>query len=202
MASLSQANNISLICLFPYFHFLYNLFWFLIQISETVYNRGLRLNSLFGELVMRICEEPDILFRELKEWCCLMELICSVTDEFTVNLIRIAKKAIDSPYYQHRVMGLMRSDYMLEKNKKTNESQLFQIELNTISCSFSGEEEQLTKLHQYVLSSHCSDMDAISKFMNVSVMDIERYINDTEFNKTIEGTCDGLYEGVMMYNRT
>ena len=67
MARLSQANNISLICPFPYFHFLYDLFWFLIQISETVYNRGLQLNSLFGELVMRICEKPDILFRELKE---------------------------------------------------------------------------------------------------------------------------------------
>lgn len=151
---------------------------------------------------MRICEKPDILFRELKECCCLVELIGSVTDDFTVNLIKIAKKAIESRYFQPRVMGLMRSDYMLERDKVTKESQMFQIELNTISCSFTGEEEQLTKLHQYVLSSHQSDLEAIAKFMNVSMMDIERYVKDTEFNKTAEGTCDGLYEGVTTYNRT
>lgn len=150
---------------------------------------------------MRVCENPEILFRELKESCFLFELICSVTDEFTVNLINIAKKAIHSPYFQPIVLGVMRSDYMVERDKEKGKSQMFQIELNTISCSFSGEEEQLTKLHQYVLSSHHSDLGAISKFMDVSVLDIERYVNDTNFNQTGESTCDGLYEGVETYNR-
>ena len=86
---------------------------------------------------MRVCENPEILFRELKESCFLFELICSVTDEFTVNLINIAKKAIHSPYFQPIVLGVMRSDYMVEKDKEKGKSQMFQIELNTISCSYS-----------------------------------------------------------------
>ena len=68
-----------------------------------------------------------------------------MSDEYTAHLVAIAKRALRSPTYQPVVCGLLRSDYMIDG--ATN--QLLQIELNTISCSFSGLEEKLTSMpHQ------------------------------------------------------
>ena len=77
---------------------------------------------------------------------------------------------------------------------------MLQIELNTISCSFTGEEEQLTKMHQYLLSSHRTNVDEIASFMGVSTDDINNYLQTTPFNVTAENTCAALAEAVRTYN--
>lgn len=43
-------------------------------------------------------------------------VINSVTDDFTSHLIDIAKEAIKSPFYQPIGLGIMRSDYMIDKS--------------------------------------------------------------------------------------
>lgn len=43
-------------------------------------------------------------------------LIHSVTDDFTMHLVDIAKKALQSPYYQPLCLGILRSDYMIDQS--------------------------------------------------------------------------------------
>lgn len=43
-------------------------------------------------------------------------IINSVTDDFTSHLVDIAKEAIESPFYQPIGLGIMRSDYMIDKS--------------------------------------------------------------------------------------
>ena len=43
-------------------------------------------------------------------------MMCSVTDDFTTHLIEIAHEAIQSPYFQPVSLGIMRSDYMIDKS--------------------------------------------------------------------------------------
>lgn len=126
-------------------------------------------------------------------------LIHSVTDDFTCNLIEIAKKAIASPHFQPAVLGLLRSDYMIES--KESGSRMLQIELNTISCSFTGEEELLTKMHQHVLKYHASSAETISSFMKIPVESVNTYIQDAHFNETAEQSAKSLYEAIEYYNQ-
>lgn len=51
-------------------------------------------------------------------------MIYSVTDDFTMHLLDIAKEALKSPYYQHLCLGILRSDYMIDKS---NPYSLFQV---------------------------------------------------------------------------
>ena len=164
--------------------------------AKSKYEDGIQLNKLFAELVLRIFENPEFLFTELKECVPVVCFICSISDDFTCNLIRVAKKALQSPFYQPIIMGLLRSDYMIDETT----DRMLQIELNTISCSFPGEEEQLTKMHQYLLSSNQSSAEEIASFMDVSTDDINNYIQTTHFNTTAENTCAALAEAVRTYN--
>ena len=164
--------------------------------AKSKYEDGIRLSKLFAELVLRICENPEFLFTELRECAPSVFFICSISDDFTCNLIRIARKALQSPFYEPIIMGLLRSDYMIDEET----DRMLQIELNTISCSFTGEEEQLTKMHQYLLSSHRTNVDEIASFMGVSTDDINNYLQTTPFNVTAENTCAALAEAVRTYN--
>lgn len=121
----------------------------------------------------------------------------SVTDDFTTHLVNIAKKVVKDPAFQTVCMGLLRSDYMVDKNT----SQMLQIELNTISCSFLGVEEKLSQLHHFLLASHPSDLPAIASFMNVPVEDLEEYANAASANQTLQKTAASLAEAASLYNQ-
>ena len=46
----------------------------------------------------------------------MFSVMSSVTDDFTTHLIGIAKEALQSPYFQPVSLGIMRSDYMIDKS--------------------------------------------------------------------------------------
>ena len=167
--------------------------------EQRHYTRGLELNQLFQDLLVAMCHHPDGLFDILKEYWLFYSIMYSVTDEFTCNLVEIAKKAIVSPHFQPVVLGLLRSDYMIESEEKGG--RMLQIELNTISCSFTGEEEPLTKMHQHVLGYHASSVNAISHYMHIPVESVTTYIENDHFNETAEQSAASLYEAIEYYNQ-
>ena len=73
---------------------------------------------LFAELLVRISHRPQWLFDQLKESLCLIRMIYSVTDDYTHP--NIAKEVIQSGSYQPVIMGLLRSDYMIDQADPAN----------------------------------------------------------------------------------
>lgn len=118
-----------------------------------------------------------------------------MSDEYTAHLVAIAKRALRSPTYQPVVCGLLRSDYMIDG--ATN--QLLQIELNTISCSFSGLEEKLTNMHRFLLATHPESLPAIAEFMHIPESDLHAFIASPSFNQTLHKTAANLAAAVDFY---
>lgn len=75
---------------------------------------------LFAELLVRISHRPQWLFDQLKESLSLFLMISSVTDDYTLHLVNIANEVIQSGSYQPVIMGLLRSDYMIDQADPAN----------------------------------------------------------------------------------
>ena len=134
-------------------------------------------------------------------------LTSSVTDDYTLHLIAIARKVTQSPLYQPIIMGLLSSDYMIDEHDLSTLLQVVplpasncQIELNTISCSFLGVEEKLTQLHQFLLSADEAVSAPLCDFMGVSAEQLRSYAQQPGFNLTLQNACRELAAAVRVYN--
>lgn len=72
-------------------------------------------------------------------------------DDFTRRLWQIYEKVHHEGIVQPVSLAIIRNDFMLDQNKSKQVTQLSQIEINTISCSFGAATCQVSRLHEYTL---------------------------------------------------
>ncbi|KAK9062281.1 hypothetical protein SSX86_019467 [Deinandra increscens subsp. villosa] len=109
---------------------------------EVQWNQACELAPIFNELVDRVSLDGKFLQDTLSR--------TKKVDVFTSRLLDIHSQMLQIGKKEDIRLGLHRSDYMLDE--KTN--LLLQIELNTISCSFSGLGCLVSKLHRSLLSHY------------------------------------------------
>ncbi|KAJ0656629.1 putative glutathione synthase [Helianthus annuus] len=109
---------------------------------EAQWNQACELAPVFNELVDRVSLDGKFLQDTLSR--------TKKVDAFTSRLLDIHSRMLQSGKKEDIRLGLHRSDYMLDE--KTN--LLLQIELNTISCSFSGLSCLVSELHRSLLSHY------------------------------------------------
>ncbi|KAL8193897.1 hypothetical protein R6Q57_026139 [Mikania cordata] len=110
--------------------------------SEVHWNQACELAPIFNELVDRVSLDGKFLQDTLSR--------TKKVDAFTSRLLDIHSRVLQIGKKEDIRLGLHRSDYMLDD--KTN--LLLQIELNTISCSFSGLSCLVSELHRSLLSHY------------------------------------------------
>ncbi|GJR50527.1 glutathione synthetase, chloroplastic [Tanacetum coccineum] len=109
---------------------------------ETHFNQACELAPIFNDLVDRVSLDGKFLQDTLER--------TKKVDVFTSRLLDIHARMLQIGKKEDIRLGLHRSDYMLDE--KTN--LLLQIELNTISCSFSGLSCLVSDLHRSLLSHY------------------------------------------------
>ncbi|XP_046842851.1 glutathione synthetase-like [Xenia sp. Carnegie-2017] len=128
---------------------------------EKLFLQGLDVQKDFNLLVD--CMSKDFKFLKSR----LEDTISA--DEFTKKLFNILETVVREGITQKISLGLFRSDYMMNPmSQNTNghfqdEYEIKQIEINTISCSFSGLGPQMTDLHRYVEKSYKGNLDSDNK---------------------------------------
>ncbi|PWA59996.1 glutathione synthetase [Artemisia annua] len=109
---------------------------------ESHFTQACELAPIFNDLVDRVSLDGKFLQDTLER--------TKKVDVFTSRLLDIHARMLQIGKKEDIRLGLHRSDYMLDE--KTN--LLLQIELNTISCSFSGLSCLVSDLHRSLLSHY------------------------------------------------
>lgn len=109
---------------------------------ESHWKQACELAPIFNELVDRVSLDGKFLQDTLSR--------TKKVDAFTSRLLDIHSRMLQIGKKEDIRLGLHRSDYMLDE--KTN--LLLQIELNTISCSFSGLSCLVSELHRSLFSQY------------------------------------------------
>uniref|UniRef100_A0A7N6A8C0 Glutathione synthetase n=1 Tax=Anabas testudineus TaxID=64144 RepID=A0A7N6A8C0_ANATE len=111
-------------------------------VPKTVFLQALALQTHYNTLVDKISQDPDFLQEALASTIAV--------DDFTAKLFRIHKQILKEGRSQSIVLGLNRSDYMLDQ-REDGSSSLKQIEINTIAASFGGLSSRTPDVHRHVL---------------------------------------------------
>ncbi|NP_001313214.1 glutathione synthetase, chloroplastic [Nicotiana tabacum] len=116
---------------------------------ESQWNQACEVAPIFNELVDRVSQDGEFLQQSLSR--------TKKVDPFTSRLLEIHSKMLQINKKEEIRLGLHRSDYMLDEQTKL----LLQIELNTISSSFSGLSCLVSELHRSLLHqySECIALD-------------------------------------------
>ncbi|CAI9271877.1 unnamed protein product [Lactuca saligna] len=109
---------------------------------ESHWKQACELAPIFNELVDRVSLDGKFLQDTLSR--------TKKVDAFTSRLLDIHSRMLQIGKKEDIRLGLHRSDYMLDENTNL----LLQIELNTISCSFSGLSCLVSELHRSLLSQY------------------------------------------------
>lgn len=109
---------------------------------ESHWKQACELAPIFNELVDRVSLDGEFLQDTLSR--------TKKADAFTSRLLDIHSKMLQIGKKEDIRLGLHRSDYMLDENTNL----LLQIELNTISCSFSGLSSLVSELHRSLFSQY------------------------------------------------
>ncbi|KAK3136676.1 hypothetical protein QOZ80_5BG0440820 [Eleusine coracana subsp. coracana] len=112
------------------------------QLPESYWIQACELAPIFNELVDRVSLDGSFLQDSLSK--------TSEVDDFTSRLLEIHKKMMLINKEENIRLGLHRSDYMLDSET----SSLLQIELNTISASFSGLGPVVSELHRTLINQY------------------------------------------------
>ncbi|KAK7258824.1 hypothetical protein RIF29_24411 [Crotalaria pallida] len=112
------------------------------QFPESHWRQACELAPIFNELVDRVSLDGKFLQESLSR--------TKKADEFTSRLLDIHSKMMEINKKEDIRLGLHRSDYMLDEQTKS----LLQVELNTISASFTGLGGVVSELHRSILSSY------------------------------------------------
>ncbi|XP_027188839.1 glutathione synthetase, chloroplastic-like isoform X2 [Cicer arietinum] len=111
-------------------------------LPQTYWKQASDLAPLFNQLVDRVSFDGFFLQQSLSK--------TKKADEFTSRLLDIHSKMLQINKKEDIRLGLFRSDYMLDEKTKS----LLQVEMNTISTSFSGVGCVITELHRNILSHY------------------------------------------------
>nr|QWJ73371.1 glutathione synthetase 2-2 [Isatis tinctoria] len=109
---------------------------------ENYWKQACEVAPIFNELVDRVSLDGKFIQESLSR--------TKKVDAFTSRLLDIHSKMLESNKKEDIRLGLHRSDYMLDEETKS----LLQIEMNTISSSFSGLGRLVSQLHQSLLRSY------------------------------------------------
>ncbi|VVB15268.1 unnamed protein product [Arabis nemorensis] len=109
---------------------------------EIYWKQACDVAPIFNELVDRVSLDGKFIQDSLSR--------TKKVDIFTSRLLDIHSKMLESNKKEDIRLGLHRSDYMLDEETKS----LLQIEMNTISSSFSGLGRLVSELHQSLLRSY------------------------------------------------
>ena len=104
--------------------------------SKSGFQDLIRKTPLNNHLIFSISQNLEYLTQALRE-------VCEV-DDFTRKLFEISKKAHQSPFYQDITLGLIRNDFMFDKDAH----KFFQVEYNTISVSFVSLGTKIVDFHR------------------------------------------------------
>uniref|UniRef100_A0A096MIC8 Glutathione synthetase n=1 Tax=Poecilia formosa TaxID=48698 RepID=A0A096MIC8_POEFO len=112
-------------------------------VPKSVFLQALSVQTHFNTLVDKISQDIDF----------LQEALASTieVDDFTARLFKIHQQILkEGRSQQSIVLGLNRSDYMLDQ-REDQTSSLKQIEINTIAASFGGLSSQTPEVHKHIL---------------------------------------------------
>ncbi|AWP09216.1 putative glutathione synthetase-like isoform 2 [Scophthalmus maximus] len=111
-------------------------------VPKAPFLQALALQTHYNTLVDKISQDPDFLQDALASTIAV--------DDFTARLFRIHQQILKEGRSQSIVLGLNRSDYMLDQGEDGKLS-LKQIEINTFAASFGGHSSRTTDLHRTIL---------------------------------------------------
>ncbi|TNN32970.1 Glutathione synthetase [Liparis tanakae] len=111
-------------------------------VPRAAFLQSLAVQTHFNTLVDKISRDADF----------MQEALASTieVDDFTARLFRIHQHVLEEGRAQPIVLGLNRSDYMLDRQDDGSAS-LKQIEINTIAASFGGLASRTPDVHRQVL---------------------------------------------------
>ncbi|KAG7472412.1 hypothetical protein MATL_G00108550 [Megalops atlanticus] len=111
-------------------------------VPRAVFHQALAVQPHFNRLVDRISQDPNF----------LKEALASTikVDDFTARLFSIYRHVLQEGRSQSIVVGLNRSDYMLDQGPDGSTA-LKQIEINTIAASFGGLSSRTPDVHRHIL---------------------------------------------------
>lgn len=111
-------------------------------VPKAVFLQALAVQTYYNTLVDKISQDTDFLQNALAS---TIEV-----DDFTARLFRIHQQILKEGKSQSVVLGLNRSDYMLDQSKDKISS-LKQIEINTFAASFGGLSSRTPDVHRHIL---------------------------------------------------
>ncbi|XP_051517775.1 glutathione synthetase-like isoform X1 [Myxocyprinus asiaticus] len=111
-------------------------------VPSALFHQALAVQTYFNRLVDQVSQNPTF----------LEETLASTikVDDFTARLFSIYRQVRQECQSQSIVLGLNRSDYMLDQNPEGGTS-LKQIEINTIAASFGGLSSRTPDVHRHIL---------------------------------------------------
>lgn len=111
-------------------------------VPRAVFLQALAVQTHFNTMVDKISQDTDF----------LKEALASTVevDDFTARLFKIHQQILTEGRSQSIVLGLNRSDYMLDQ-REDKTSSLKQIEINTIAASFGGLSSRTPDVHRHIL---------------------------------------------------
>ncbi|XP_071394968.1 glutathione synthetase-like [Centroberyx affinis] len=111
-------------------------------VPKAVFHQALAVQTHFNTLVDKISQDPGFLEEALASTIAV--------DDFTRRLFGIYRQTLKEGRSQSVVLGLNRSDYMLDQ-RQDGTSSLKQIEINTIAASFGGLSSGMPDVHRHIL---------------------------------------------------
>ncbi|XP_073327287.1 glutathione synthetase-like [Pagrus major] len=111
-------------------------------VPKAVFLQALAVQTHYNTLVDKISQDPDFLEEALASTIAV--------DDFTARLFRIHQQILKEGRSQSIVLGLNRSDYMLDQ-RDDGSSSLKQIEINTFAASFGGLSSRTPDVHRQIL---------------------------------------------------
>ncbi|XP_054638499.1 glutathione synthetase-like [Dunckerocampus dactyliophorus] len=111
-------------------------------VPKDVFLQAKAVQTHYNTLVDKISQDPDFLQEALASTI--------VVDDFTARLFKVHQQILQEGRSQSIVLGLNRSDYMLDQREDGSTS-LKQIEINTISASFGGLASHTPDVHRHIL---------------------------------------------------
>ncbi|CAF0925902.1 unnamed protein product [Brachionus calyciflorus] len=153
-----------------------------VTLFPTIYPRSefqyaLSIQTEFQKMIFQISQDYNFLKEALKT-------VIQV-DDFTKRLWNIYDQVHTEGITQPITLGIIRNDYMLDQNKsiQTSPTQLSQIEINTISCSFGAATSKVSNLH-----AHC-----------LRITDNTEFLSQLAHNDNLEILAKGLVNAWQMY---
>lgn len=111
-------------------------------VPKAVFSQALAVQTHYNTLVDKISQDADFLQEALASTIAV--------DDFTARLFKIHQQILKEGRSQSIVLGLNRSDYMLDQRENDTPS-LKQIEINTIAASFGGLSSRTPDVHRHIL---------------------------------------------------